>query len=56
MNKLKIRLSTPEMVADFINVCSSLKYKNFDINVYDGRSIIDAKSIVGVLQLHKEKK
>ena len=55
MNKLKIRLSTPEMVADFINVCSSLKYKNFDINVYDGRSIIDAKSIVGVFAIAQGK-
>lgn len=56
MNKLKIRLSTPEMVADFINVCSSLKYKDFDINVYDGRSIIDAKSIVGVFAIAQGKK
>lgn len=56
MNKLKIRLSTPEMVTDFINVCSSLKYKDFDINVYDGRSIIDAKSIVGVFAIAQGKK
>ncbi|RAZ93538.1 HPr family phosphocarrier protein, partial [Klebsiella oxytoca] len=34
MNKKKIKLSTPEMVTDFINVCS--KYE-CDINLYDGR-------------------
>lgn len=45
MNKKKIKLSTPEMVADFINVCS--KYE-CDINLYDGRNILDAKSIIGV--------
>ena len=33
------------MVADFINVCS--KYE-CDINLYDGRNILDAKSIIGV--------
>ena len=55
VNRIKIKLSTPEMVADFINCCSSLKYKLFDINVYDGRSIIDAKSIVGVFAIAQGK-
>lgn len=45
MNKKKIRLTTPEMVSGFINVCS--KY-DCDINLYDGRNILDAKSIMGV--------
>lgn len=45
MNRKKIRLSTPEMVSGFINVCS--KYE-CDINLYDGRNILDAKSIMGV--------
>lgn len=45
MNKKKIRLTTPEMVSGFINVCS--KY-DCDINLYDGRNVIDAKSIIGV--------
>lgn len=45
MNKKKIRLATPEMVSVFINVCS--KY-DCDINLYDGRNILDAKSIMGV--------
>lgn len=45
MNRKKIRLTTPEMVSGFINVCS--KY-DCDINLYDGRNILDAKSIMGV--------
>lgn len=45
MNRKKIRLTTPEMVSGFINVCS--KY-DCDINLYDGRNILDAKSIIGV--------
>lgn len=45
MNKKKIKLSTPEMVADFINVCS--KYE-CDINLYDGRNVLDAQSIMSV--------
>lgn len=56
MDKLKIKLSTPEMVCDFINVCSSSKYDDYDINLYDGRSIIDAKSIVGVFTITQGKK
>lgn len=52
MNRIKIKLSTPEMVCDFINVCS--KYE-CDINLYDGRSVIDAKSIVGVFTIAQGK-
>lgn len=52
MHKIKIKLSTPEMVADFINVCS--KY-DCDINLYDGRNIIDAKSIIGVFAVTQGK-
>lgn len=52
VNRLKIKLSTPEMVCDFINVCS--KY-DCDINLYDGRSVIDAKSIVGVFAIAQGK-
>lgn len=55
MNRLKIKLLTPEMVCDFINVCSSSKYDEYDINLYDGRSIIDAKSIVGVFAIAQGK-
>jgi len=52
MNKKKIRLSTPEMVIDFINVYS--KY-DCDINLYDGRNIIDAKSLIGVFAIAQGK-
>ncbi len=52
MNKRKIRLSTPEMVSDFINVCS--KY-DCDVNLYDGRSVIDGKSIIGVFAIMQGK-
>lgn len=52
MNRKKIKLSTPEMVADFINVCS--KYE-CDINLYDGRNIIDAKSLIGVFAIAQGK-
>lgn len=40
------------MVSEFINVCS--KYE-CDINLYDGRSAIDAKSIIGVFAITQGK-
>lgn len=52
MNKIKIKLPTSEVSCDFINVCS--KY-DCDINLYDGRSIVDAKSIVGVFTVSQGK-
>lgn len=45
MNKKKIKLLTPEMISDFINICS--KY-DCDINVYDGRVTLDGKSIIAM--------
>ena len=48
----KIKLTTPEMIAEFVGVCS--KYKS-DINIYDGRSVIDAKSLVGVFAISQGK-
>lgn len=52
MNRKKIRLTTPEMVSGFINVCS--KYE-CDINLYDGRNILDAKSFMGVFAISQGK-
>ena len=52
MNKKKIKLSTPAMVSDFINVCS--KYE-CDINLYDQRNVIDAKSLIGVFAIAQGK-
>ena len=45
MNRMRIVLKTPEMVADFINICA--KYE-CDINLYDQRNTLDAKSLMGV--------
>lgn len=53
MNRIKIKLSTPEMVSGFINVCS--KYENCDINVYDGSNILDGKSIIGIFSITQGK-
>lgn len=52
MTRIKIRLVTPEQIADFINTCS--KYI-CDINLYDGRNVIDAKSIIGVFTVTQGK-
>ena len=52
MNREKIKLTTSEMATEFINICS--KY-NYDINLYDGNNIIDAKSIVGVFGIEQGK-
>lgn len=52
MNKIKIKLTTPELIAEFINVCS--KY-DCDINLYDGRNVIDAKSLIGVFAIAQGK-
>lgn len=52
MQKIKIKLATPELIAEFINICS--KYE-CDINLYDGRNILDAKSITGVFGIAQGK-
>lgn len=52
MQRIKIRLTTPELIAEFINTCS--KYE-CDINLYDGRNILDAKSLIGVFAIAQGK-
>lgn len=52
MNKEKIRLSTPEMITEFIDICQ--KY-DCDINLYDGSKVIDAKSVIGVFGIEQGK-
>lgn len=52
MQKIKIRLITPELIAEFINTCSR---HDCDINLYDGRNIIDAKSLIGVFAIAQGK-
>lgn len=53
MNKMQIRLSTPEIVREFVRICS--KY-DCDVNLYDGRNVFDAKSIVSCLSIDLGKK
>lgn len=52
MNRLRIKLTTPELIAEFINICSGY---DCDINLYDQRNIIDAKSIIGVFTITQGK-
>ena len=52
MNKIKIKLQTQEEYAEFINICSSY---NCDINIYDGRNVVDAKSAMGVFNIPQGK-
>lgn len=52
MQKIKIRLITPELIVEFINICS--KY-SCDINLYDGRNILDGKSLIGVFAIAQGK-
>lgn len=52
MNKLKISLCTPDQIAEFVDICS--KYE-CDINVYDGRIVLDAKSIIAVFGINHGK-
>lgn len=52
MNRIKIKLESPEQVTGFINLCS--KYNN-NINLYDGSVIIDGKSTIGVFGIQEGK-
>lgn len=52
MNKKKIKLYSPDLIAEFINICSSYEC---DINLYDGKNIVDAKSVIGVFALSLDK-
>lgn len=52
MSKRKIKLVTPEDITDFVNMCS--KYE-CDVNIYDGSTVVDAKSIIGVFGIQQGK-
>lgn len=52
MQKIKIKLATPELIAKFINICSRYEC---DINLYDQRNVIDAKSLIGVFAIAQGK-
>jgi phosphotransferase system HPr-like phosphotransfer protein len=45
---MKIRLATPELVGEFINICSMYKC---DINVYYKNSVLDGKSIMAIFDI-----
>lgn len=51
MNRLKIKVRSVEDIGKLINICSCSKYKDIDINLYDGRTVVDAKSIMGVFAM-----
>ena len=52
MYRKKIRLLTPDSIAEFVKICC--KY-SCDINIYDGRSVIDSKTIIGVFTISQGK-
>lgn len=52
MQRIKIKLTTPELATEFINICS--KYE-CDINLYDGRNCLDAKSLISVFAITQGK-
>lgn len=48
MNKIRIKLDSIEECKEFVSICNSFKS---DINIYYKTFIIDAKSLVGVLNI-----
>ena len=52
LSRRKIKLKTPEDITDFVNTCS--KYE-CDVNIYDGSTIVDAKSMIGVFSIQQGK-
>ena len=52
MSRRKIKLATPEDITDFVNMCSRYEC---DVNIYDGSTIVDAKSMIGVFSIQQGK-
>lgn len=52
MSRTKIKLVTPEDITDFVNMCS--RY-DCDVNIYDGSTVVDAKSMIGVFSIQQGK-
>lgn len=48
MTKVSIRLNSIESVRDFCNRASTL---SCDVDLYSGRYVVDAKSIMGIFSL-----
>lgn len=51
-NEIKIKLKTPEDITDFIGVVTTF---HDDVDLIDGSKIIDAKSLIGVCTLDRNK-
>ena len=52
MSRTKIKLVTPEDITDFVNMCSKF---DCDVNIYDGSTVVDAKSMIGVFSIPQGK-
>lgn len=52
LSRKEIKLKTPEDITEFVNICS--KYE-CDVNVYDGRRMFDAKSIIAIFGIGQGK-
>lgn len=52
LNRIKIKLATPEDITDFVNMCSRYEC---DVNIYDGSTVVDAKSMIGVFSIQQGK-
>ena len=52
LSRRKIKLVTPEDITYFVNMCS--RY-DCDVNIYDGSTVVDAKSIIGVFGIQQGK-
>ena len=52
LSRRKIKLVTPEDITDFVNMCS--RY-DCDVNIYDGSTVVDAKSMIGVFSIQQGK-
>lgn len=52
MSRRRIKLATPEDITDFVNMCSRYEC---DVNIYDGSTVVDAKSMIGVFSIQQGK-
>jgi len=51
-NEIKIKLSTPEDISSFIETVIAF---HDDVDLIDGSKVIDAKSLIGVCSLDRNK-
>ena len=48
MNEMKVTFKSPDEILEFVNTVS--KYE-FDMDMRRGRAVVDAKSILGIMNL-----